>query len=104
MNIQDLPQYKQGQHYNLGTDREKAQAGLDYINSFCPVLNMIIWQDELKEGVNGCYYIDRIPYSRLVEAIDSGRFTWADAFYFVETYVESIDDYDSALFSQASEP
>lgn len=104
MNIQDLPQYKQGQYYNLGSDREKAQSGLDYINSFCPVLNMQNWQLALKEGVNGCYYVSRIPTCRLVEAIESGGFTWADAFYFVETYVESIDDYDSALFSQASEP
>jgi hypothetical protein len=60
--------------------------------------------ESLKEGVNGCFYIDRIPDSRLAEAVASGGFTWADAFAFIETYVKSVDDYDSALFSQASEP
>lgn len=104
MNIQDLPEYTEDQGYNLGSDRIKAQAGLDYINSFCPVLNMDIWQEELKEGVNGCFYIDRIPTCRLIDAISQGSFTQAEVVYFLETFVESVDDYDSALFSQASEP
>jgi len=93
MNIQDLPEYNNKQYYNLGTDRAKAQAGLDYINSFCPVLNMTIWQEELKEGVNGCFYIDRIPTCRLIDAISQGSFTQADVVYFLETFVVSIDDY-----------
>jgi len=101
MHIQDLPEYNNKQYYNLGTDRQKAQAGIDYINSFCPVLNMDIWQEELKEGVNGCFYIDRIPGSRLAEAVVSGGFTWADAFAFIETYVESVDD--SVLFPQPAQ-
>ena len=70
MKPQDLPAYKNNQYYNLGTDREKAQSGLDYINSFTPVLNMTIWQDGLKEGVNGCYYIDRIPDCGLLRLLN----------------------------------
>ncbi len=100
MNIQDLPEYNNKQYYNLGTDRQKAQAGIDYINSFCPVLNMDNWQETLTEDVNGCFYVSRVPGCRLVEAIESGGFTWADAFYFVETYVENIDEHDGSQFIQ----
>lgn len=93
MNIQDLPAYKNNQYYNLGTDREKAQSGLDYINSFCPVLNMERWAEKLSECLDGYYRIPRIPTCRLIDAISQGSFTQADVIYFLETFVVSIDDY-----------
>lgn len=103
MNIQDLPPYQQGQYYNLGTDRVKAQAGLDYINKFCPLLNMERWAERLTYCLDGNYRVERIPTCRLIEAIGSGAFTQADLVLFVETYVVSIDEYSDSWFPPPKE-
>jgi hypothetical protein len=97
MNIQYLPEYKDGQYYNLGADRDKAQDGLDMINSFMPVLNMTLWEDSLTECPDGYYRIPRIPTCRLVDAIAKGFFTMIQVRAFVDTYVMSIDSAVTSL-------
>lgn len=103
MNIQDIPEYTDGQYYNLGTDITKAQAGLDYINSFMPVLNMDMWAESLIECLDGCYRVSRIPTCRLSDAVSKGSFTMSDILYFLENFVVSVDSYNSDWLPEAAE-
>ncbi len=87
------------EYYNLGSDKAKAQEALDYINSYMPVLNMVVWVEKLTECADGNYRIERVPQCRLIDAISQGFFTQQQVQYFMSNYVVSIDEYNADWFT-----